>query len=111
MGAEDAAALRAIPGARDLGAGLRDFDDSAALCALADRVACVDTSLAHLAGALGRPLDLLLPFAPDWRWMLGRTDSPWYASATLHRQDAPGDWSAALASLARSLATLARDAG
>ncbi|MFM8680199.1 MAG: tetratricopeptide repeat protein [Alphaproteobacteria bacterium] len=111
MGAEDAAALRAIPGARDLGAELRDFEDSAALCALADRVACVDTSLAHLAGALGRPVDVLLPFAPDWRWMLGRGDSPWYASATLHRQDAPGDWSAALASLARSLAALARDAG
>jgi ADP-heptose:LPS heptosyltransferase len=74
-------------------------------------VACVDTSLAHLAGALGRPVDVLLPFAPDWRWLLGRRDSPWYASATLHRQDAPGDWSAALASLARDLSALARDAG
>lgn len=111
MRAEDAATLRAIPGARDLGASLEDFDDSAALCVLADRVACVDTSLAHLAGALGRPVDVLLPFAPDWRWMLGRRDSPWYASATLHRQDAPGDWSAALASLARDLSALARDAG
>lgn len=111
MRAEDAAALRAIPGARDLGASLEDFDDSAALCAIADRVACVDTSLAHLAGALGRPVDVLLPFAPDWRWLLGRRDSPWYASATLHRQDAPGDWSAALASLARDLSALARGAG
>jgi len=111
MRAGDAAALRAIPGARDLGASLEDFDDSAALCVLADRVACVDTSLAHLAGALGRPVDVLLPFAPDWRWLLGRRDSPWYASATLHRQDAPGGWPAALASLARDLSALARDAG
>ena len=111
MRAGDAAALHAIPGARDLGASLGDFDDTAALCAIADRVACVDTSLAHLAGALGRPVDVLLPFAPDWRWLLGRRDSPWYASATLHRQDAPGDWSAALASLARDLSALARGAG
>ena len=77
MSGADAEALRAIPGARDLGGALADFDDSAAICALADRVASVDTSLAHLAGALGRPLDLLLPFAPDWRWLLGRRDSPW----------------------------------
>jgi tetratricopeptide (TPR) repeat protein len=106
MRAGDAEALRAIPGARDLGASLRDFDDSAALCVLADRVACVDTSLAHLAGALGRPVDVLLPFAPDWRWLLGRRDSPWYASATLHRQEAAGDWSAALESLGACLAAL-----
>jgi hypothetical protein len=106
MRAGDAEALRAIPGARDLGASLRDFDDSAALCVLADRVACVDTSLAHLAGALGRPVDVLLPFAPDWRWLLGRRDSPWYASATLHRQEAVGDWSAALESLGACLAAL-----
>ena len=111
MRAEDAEALRAIPGARDLGAAVGDFADSAAVCALADRVACVDTSLAHLAGALGRPVDVLLPFAPDWRWMLGRRDSPWYASATLHRQHAPGDWSAALASLREGLAALSARRG
>jgi hypothetical protein len=51
-------------------------------------------------------VDVLLPFAPDWRWLLGRRDSPWYASATLHRQEAAGDWSAALESLGACLAAL-----
>ena len=52
----------------------------------------IDTSTAHLAGALGRPVWLLLKFAPDWRWMVGRDDSPWYPTARLFRQAAPGDW-------------------
>jgi hypothetical protein len=54
------------------------------------------TSLAHLAGALGRPVSILLSFAPDWRWLLERSDTPWYPTATLHRQDRPGDWDSAL---------------
>jgi len=52
----------------------------------------VDTSVAHLAGALGRPVWVLLPFAPDWRWQLSRQDSPWYPTMTLYRQTSPGDW-------------------
>jgi hypothetical protein len=57
-----------------------------------DLVITVDTSIAHLAGALGRPFWLLLSYAPDWRWLLDRDDSPWYPSARLFRQAAPGDW-------------------
>ena len=71
---------------------LRDFADTAGLIENLDLVVSVDTSMAHLAGALGRPVWVLLPFAPDWRWMLDRTDSPWHSSARLFRQSEPGDW-------------------
>jgi hypothetical protein len=57
----------------------------------------VDTSVAHLAGALGLPVWVLLPHMPDWRWLLDRSDSPWYPSARLYRQQRAGDWSAPLA--------------
>lgn len=69
-----------------------DFSDTAALCELMDVVISVDTSVAHLAGALGKPLWVLLPFVPDWRWLLDRRDSPWYPTATLYRQPQPHDW-------------------
>lgn len=72
----------------------RDFDRKAALMDALDLVISVDTSSAHLAGALARPLWVLLPFAPDWRWLLERTDSPWYPTARLFRQPRPGDWDA-----------------
>lgn len=71
---------------------LRDFADTAALIEALDLVIAVDTSVAHLAGALGKPVWILLPFSPDWRWLTGRDDSPWYPSARLFRQTAPGDW-------------------
>jgi len=58
-----------------------------------DLVITVDTALAHLAGALGKPTWLLLPHAPDWRWLLNRDDSPWYPTMRLYRQATPGDWS------------------
>jgi tetratricopeptide (TPR) repeat protein len=73
-------------------AALEDFADTAALLANLDLLVSVDTANAHLAGALGRPVYLLLPFAADWRWLEGRDDSPWYPSFTLLRQSVPGDW-------------------
>ncbi|MBA4329718.1 MAG: glycosyltransferase [Polaromonas sp.] len=86
---------------------IRDFSDTAALCALVDVVLSVDTSVAHLAGALGRPVWIALPFNPDWRWLLDRRDSPWYPSATLYRQSSPGRWDDVMTRLGRDLARLA----
>jgi len=69
-----------------------DFLDTAAILLNLDLLISVDTSVAHLAGALGKPVRTLLPFAPDWRWMLGRDDSPWYPSMKLYRQTRRKDW-------------------
>jgi tetratricopeptide (TPR) repeat protein len=71
---------------------LQDFADTAALIALMDIVITVDISVAHLAAAMGKPVWILLPFSPDWRWLLEREDSPWYPTARLFRQAAIGDW-------------------
>jgi tetratricopeptide (TPR) repeat protein len=71
---------------------LLDFSDTAALCECLDLVITVCTSIAHLGGALGRPTWVMLPFDADWRWLLGRTDSPWYESVKLYRQQIIGDW-------------------
>jgi|GEM_PF-214420 len=79
------------------------FTDTAALINEMDIVISVDTSVAHLAGALGKPLWLLIPFFPDFRWLLAREDSPWYPSAKLFRQPAMGDWSKPLAAVAKAL--------
>jgi hypothetical protein len=103
----DAATLAAMAHITAIGAELRDFDDTAAVLALADLVITVDTSVAHLAGATGRPTWILLPFAPDWRWMLGRDDSPWYPTARLYRQPASGDWESVIARVREDLAEMA----
>jgi len=71
---------------------LQDFSDTAALCECLDLVISVDTSVAHLSGALGRPTWVLLHHNPDWRWLLERDESPWYPTITLHRQLRYGDW-------------------
>ena len=71
---------------------LKDFADTAALIDQMDVVMAIDTAVAHLAGALGKPVYILLPFNPDWRWMLGRSDSPWYPTARLYRQPDRGNW-------------------
>ncbi len=71
---------------------LKDFADTAALLANLDLLITVDTSLAHLAGAIGIRTWLLLPYSPDWRWLLARSDSPWYKNLRLFRQEAIGDW-------------------
>ena len=105
----DRRSMAQVPGLRDLGAALSDFADTAALIENLDLVVSVDTSVAHLAGALGRPVWVLLPHNPDWRWLLGREDSPWYPTCRLFRQDAPGRWDDALARLRQAL--LERSAG
>jgi tetratricopeptide (TPR) repeat protein len=87
----------------DLGSELADFDDTAAVLAACSLLVTVDTSVAHLAGALGRPVWLLLPFASDWRWTAASDRSPWYPSARLFRQPQPGDWDSVVARVAGDL--------
>lgn len=83
---------------------IRDFADTAALVSALDLVITVDTAVAHLAGALGRPVWLLSRFDGCWRWLNGRDDTPWYPSVRLFRQTAPGDWAGVVARLAAALA-------
>ena len=100
---EDAAALAAEPRVVHLGAELENFSDTAAAIAHCDLVIAVDTAVAHLAGALGRPLWVLIPFAPDWRWTLGGETTPWYPAARLFRQSALGDWDGVIARAGEAL--------
>jgi tetratricopeptide (TPR) repeat protein len=93
----DAARLRETRNVLDLGGELVDFADTAAVISLLDLVVTVDTAIAHLAGTLGKPVWILLPFVADWRWLIGREDSPWYPTARLLRQPAIGDWASVLA--------------
>ena len=96
----DRDAFNAHGGIRHPGA---DFVDAAALCEVLDLVVSVDTSIAHLAGTLGRPVWVLLPRVPDWRWMLDRPDSPWYPTARLWRQARQDDWAEVLERVAAAL--------
>jgi len=106
---EGVAFLYTLPGATPLTPGhsplpLQDFADTAAVIECLDLVIAVDTAVAHLAGALGKPCWVLLPYvSTDWRWLYGRTDSPWYPSVTLYRQPAQGDWAGALRAIATDL--------
>jgi hypothetical protein len=125
---EQLAPLTAVPGARfvslqpkpgaldaitpaaaglvDLAPELTDFGETAAAVAALDLVVMVDSSVAHLAGALGRPVWVLLPKPADWRWLRDRTDSPWYPTMRLFRQPEPGAWDAPIAAAASALRTL-----
>ena len=85
------------------GPELKDFSETAALCAQMDVVICVDTSVAHLSGAMGKPTFLLLPYNPDWRWLLERTDSSWYPTMHLYRQTQLGIWQSALENVSADL--------
>jgi ADP-heptose:LPS heptosyltransferase len=87
---------------------LTDFIETAALVSCLDLVITVDTSVAHLAAALGKPTWILLPYTPDYRWLLGRDDSPWYPTARLFRQTASRDYGGVLDRVRRELAALVR---
>jgi hypothetical protein len=90
---------------------LHDFADTAALIAEMDLVISVDTSVAHLAGALGKPVWIMLPYAPDYRWFVDRVDSPWYPTARLFRQPARQDWESVIAEVCRNLEVAALGGG
>ena len=100
---QDQEAIADFPQLTFHGEHLHDFGDTAALIEAMDLVLTVDTSVAHLAGALGKPVWILLPFAPDFRWLLDRTDSPWYPSARLFRQKENREWSSVLEEVRQAL--------
>jgi tetratricopeptide (TPR) repeat protein/ADP-heptose:LPS heptosyltransferase len=102
--APDRELLAAQPDIRRVGEEFADFADTAAVIAQLDLVISVDTAVAHLAGAMGKPVFILLPYAPDWRWLLKRSDSPWYPTARLFRQTGPGDWNTLIAEVRAALA-------
>jgi hypothetical protein len=106
-GAADRAVLDRHPAVVNLADGFADFGDTVAAMATLDLVVSVDTAAAHVAGAMGKPVWVLLPFSPDWRWLLGRRDSPWYPTARLFRQPAPGDWDSVIARVAADVAARA----
>jgi Flp pilus assembly protein TadD len=101
--ARDVEAMQRFPGMADLSNDLTDFGETAALVENLDLVVTVDTSMGHLAGALGKPVWILIPKAADWRWMLHREDSPWYPSVRLFRQQKPGAWDEPLGRLRSAL--------
>jgi hypothetical protein len=108
LDAEQRVALDAHPRAASIhrfDARIGDFADTAAIIERLDAVVSIDTSIAHLAGALGKPLWLMLPFAADWRWFIGDTRSPWYPGATLVRQPRPGAWDEVVEVVANELRT------
>jgi hypothetical protein len=90
---------------------IADFDDTAAILCVADLLISVDSSPVHLAGALGRPAWVMLPKIPDWRWLLERTDTPWYPQTRLFRQDARADWASVVSRMAIELTQLASRGG
>ena len=104
---EELAALRrANAHLLDASPFLDDFADTAAAIAALDLVLCVDTSVAHAAGAMGAKVWTLIAFSPDWRWLLDRDDTPWYPSMRLWRQPHMGNWGAVMADVRTALGSL-----
>lgn len=101
--ADDEVALSELPAVRVPGPGFADFADTAACLAALDLVVTVDTSVAHLAGAMGKPCWIMLPHAADFRWLRDRDDSPWYPSVRLFRQARRGDWAGVIDAVAAAL--------
>ena len=107
---DEASWLAAHPEVPHFGSELQDFSDTAALIGQVDLVISVDTAVAHLAGAMGKPVWILLPYVGcDWRWMLNRADSSWYPTARLFRQARPGDWESVISQLISALAARTED--
>lgn len=104
--AADQAELLNHPEILHFGGEINNFSDTAALCELMDLIISVDTSVAHLGGALGIPTWILLPYSPDWRWLLDREDSPWYPNVKLYRQASPGDWRSVFTHVGQDLVQL-----
>jgi len=92
----------------DCSPAIADFTDTAAALCNLDLLISIDTATAHLAGALGRPAWVLLQFAADWRWLVDRSDSPWYPTLRLFRQPRPGDWKTPIARVVEELARLSK---
>jgi FkbM family methyltransferase len=103
---KDLVVLQQLGRIRCFGDELRDFSDTAALLELMDVVITVDTSVAHLAGAMGKPVWMMLPYSPDWRWLLDRNDSPWYPSARLFRQRQIRNWAGVIDQVKNELRSL-----
>ena len=106
MDAQDIEDLKLYPQIKARQGEVLDFTDTAALINEMDLIISVDTASGHLAGALGKKLWMLIPFAHDYRWLIDRTDSPWYPTAVLFRQKSPGDWSNVLDEISQNLSQL-----
>ena len=106
---DDRAVLESMPKVRFMGETLKDFADTAALIENLDLLISVDTAVAHLAGALGKPVWIMLRHSGEWRWLLGRSDSPWYPSARIFRQKVRGDWDGVVREVARELERMVED--
>jgi ADP-heptose:LPS heptosyltransferase len=104
--ARDQAARAAFTNMIDVADELTDFGQTAAVVANLDLVVTVDSAAGHLAGALGRPVWVMMPTPSDWRWMIDRTDSPWYPTMRMFRQPKPGDWATVLAQVTQALAAM-----
>jgi ADP-heptose:LPS heptosyltransferase len=101
----DAEVLPSLP-VTDLAPRLHNFADNARFIAQMDLLITCDTATAHLAGGLGKPVWVLLPFAPDWRWLTDRSDNPWYPSVRLFRQEKIGDWAGVIGRVREALKAL-----
>lgn len=99
----DRAIMPTLNNLLDLSGEIGDFADTASIMSNMDLIVTVDTSIAHLAGAMGKPVWVLLPFVPDWRWLLDREDSPWYPTMRLFRQSTPGGWADVLQRVSEAL--------